>query len=291
MQQMTTPSAELTPASSATTTSQPLASFDLKGLCPASRDGAKRQAFGDSVPAVSPGAVPDPAHGTPAYEEMLCSNKIFGFASQYATHTLMNGATPRPQSTNLHCFHDAHPFTWAPIIDGAVYCSWSCRKAHLIETQSYHNTLALQNLPTKARKQSGILTEIKPSPPRMCLNIFGGPLTIEQFRAMAADESCSMDILPECLVTTKVLEGLVKERIVYELRKKQSDTETFKTVFDLGRSNTASDARMDTAGCSSTNSSLYYELDKTLKGAERAKAPQGGTRGPLGALMTKKKNG
>lgn len=227
----------------------------------------------------------------PPDEVNLCSHEIFGFASQYATHTLMDGVTPRPRSTNLHCFHDAHPFTWPPIIDGAVYCSWSCRKAHLIETQSYHNTLALQNLPTKARQQSGILTEIKPSPPRMCLDIFGGPLNIEQFRAMAADESCSMDILPECLVTAKVLEGLAKERIVYELRTKQSDTESFQTVFDRGRSGSSTDARMDTAGCSSINSSKYYELDKALKGADRSKATQGGARGPLGALMTRKKNG
>lgn len=217
------------------------------------------------------------------YEEMLCSCKIFGFASTYTTHTLMNGATPRPMSTKLHCFHDAHPFTWAPIIDGAVYCSWSCRKAHLIETQSYHNTLALQNLPTKARAQSGILTEIKPSPPRMCLDIFGGPLTIDEFRAMAADESRSMDILPECLIT---------QSVVYELRKQQSDTETFKTVFQSqGRGSGCSDSRMDTAGCSSANSSLYYELDKTLKGASPTKPPPGSARGPLGALMTKKKNG
>lgn len=217
------------------------------------------------------------------YEEMLCSSNIFGFDSKYTTHILMDGNTRRPMSTTLHCFHDAHPFSGAPVIDEYVYCSWSCRKAHLIETQSYHNTLALQGLPTKARKQSGILKEIKPSPPRMCLAIFGGPLSIEDFRAMSADESRSMDILPEYLIT---------EKVVYELKQQQSDTETFRKVFQSQcRSSASADVRMDTAGCSSANSTLYYELDRSLKGtvSQTKVAPTTGGRGPLGALMTKKK--
>ena len=93
-----------------------------------------------------------------------------------------------------------------------------------------------------------------------------------------------MDVLPEYLIT---------QRVVYELRVQQSDTETFRKVFQSQCRGTSSadSGRMDTAGCSSANSSLYYELDKSLKGSDRIKPPPGSSRGPLGALMTKKKNG
>lgn len=197
--------------------------------------------------------------------ELLCSSNVFGSSSQYTCHRVMNGA-PVPDTTDLHCYHDCHPFDGKPVVDEHVYCSWACRKAHLKETPSAHNTLMLQELATKARAQSGVCGEIHPAPARACLAIFGGPLSIAQFRAMSDSGGTSAFVVPEILMT---------QRVMYEVRNLETDAQSFKKMFDAHEQSAAPEAR--------TQEGLYHELD----GMNRAK---GNTlQSKLGSFMTKRK--
>lgn len=153
---------------------------------------------------------------------MLCSSEIFGFHFAYAAHELMDGESSVPARTHIHCFHCCHPFDGPPVVDEYIYCSWSCRKRNLMDQPSYHSQLQLQELPVKARQQGGILTDIQPSPHRASLRMFGGPYTIDEFRAIAADKTRSTDIARGHMIT---------ERMVHVLKTAQSDTEGFHRVF------------------------------------------------------------
>lgn len=209
----------------------------------------------------------DAAAPTPV-STSLCSSTVFGHDRQHATHMVLTGGAP-PARTDVLCFHCCHGFEWPPVCDGRyVYCSWACRKAHLLETPCSATHEALQALPTHARR-AGHLAPIKPAPPRETLSVFGGPLSIEEFRAVAGDPKRDAFVLPEHMVT---------ERVVFELRRQQSDAETYCQVFEQNRT----PLQHSTAGCNAHQDDYADVFDGIVASAK----PK---RNPLGALMTKKK--
>ena len=153
---------------------------------------------------------------------MLCSSEVFGYQWKYIAHELMDGESTIPASVNMACYHCCHQFSGPPVVDEQIYCSWSCRKADLMDHISYHSNLQLQELPVKARQRNGIITPIKPSPDRCSLRMFGGPLSIEEFRAIAANQSMSTDVARGTMIT---------ERMLHVIKTRQSDTEGFHRVF------------------------------------------------------------
>ena len=102
-----------------------------------------------------------------------------------------------PEKTDIHCWWCCNKFTCSPctlptkydslrkrFTFTGIFCSWNCVKAfnfekgdHLKYQRSELITLLIQQLYgiTKA-------INIKPSPPRQCLKIFGGYLSIDEFR-------------------------------------------------------------------------------------------------------------
>lgn len=215
-------------------------------------------------------------------ETMTCSAKVFGYDRHYTAHKLLDGKAKQvPDKTDLWCFHDCHPFDWRPVVDGEVYCSWACRKANLCESQSYHNQQALQNLPTKARHQSGLQGEIKRAPPRRALAVFGGPLSIADFRAYADKPRHEVSIVQEYLIT---------EAVLYEFKHPQSDKEGFKQVFE-GHVSGGRGERHVTAGCSNTPQNLYEQLDDDIRNGVDGLAPPRvlPPRSNLQRMMTRKK--
>lgn len=99
-------------------------------------------------------------------------------------------ASSWPATTHVLCWHCAHPFDTPPIprptgyhpalrrwtVKGN-YCSWGCAAA---DCPSQKESGHLHNLHQAVfgREQS-----IKAVPPRYLLKAFGGPMTIEEFRA------------------------------------------------------------------------------------------------------------
>lgn len=203
-----------------------------------------------------------------------CATKIFGIASEYHVHPVINGSQqPVPLKTDLWCYHDGHPFDTPPIVDEQVYCSWSCRKAYLKEHPSAHSTHMLQTLPMKAHKQSGISGGICAAPPKCALNRFGGPMTIEEFRKVAITGECLVVPVPSYRIT---------ETALVEIRRPQTQQETFQSIFDSNTqsmSGTAKGKESDTTG-----PNLFYQLDEMVRQDRREQAKTG-----MNSLLTKRR--
>lgn len=104
---------------------------------------------------------------------------------------------------NVCCWHCCHPFEGQPIplptaYDSrrdafrvmGVFCSWSCAKAYNRDNMRQHTSTS--HLLTLLRKRAtGVLAHTTPAPPRQTLTMFGGPLTIDEFRQRGPNNVCT----------------------------------------------------------------------------------------------------
>lgn len=111
-----------------------------------------------------------------------------------------------PETTSTACFWCAHPFTWKPSVipereEKGVYriygnfCSPSCAMAFLLNESldthvRWERIALLHRLYGKNYKSHRIF----PAPTRESLTLFGGPVTIEQYRATIEQEKIRIDI-------------------------------------------------------------------------------------------------
>jgi hypothetical protein len=105
--------------------------------------------------------------------------------------------TSWPETSDIHCWWCCHKFTCCPctlptkydqlrkrFTFTGIFCSWNCVKAYNFE-KGDHLKYQRSELITLLIKQMYGITKslgIKPAPPRQCLKIFGGYLTIDEFR-------------------------------------------------------------------------------------------------------------
>lgn len=90
-----------------------------------------------------------------------------------------------------HCWWCCHSFEWESLhfpyafVSNVFYttghfCSWGCMKAYAIERGKFEAC----SLITLLRKRTeGKITPIKMAPKRYCLEMFGGDVTIDEFRS------------------------------------------------------------------------------------------------------------
>ena len=102
-----------------------------------------------------------------------------------------------PQSTSVHCHWCCHRFSNVPVglpvrHVGGVYhvvgcfCSLECAAAHNFATRnSVDECLNRHGLLNALARQLGLSAggEVRPAPDRVVLSMFGGPMTIDEFRA------------------------------------------------------------------------------------------------------------
>ena len=102
-----------------------------------------------------------------------------------------------PEKTDIHCWWCCHKFDTCPctlpskydslrkrFTFTGIFCSWNCVKAYNFSIND-HLKYQRSELITLLIKQMYGITKainIKASPPRQCLKIFGGYLTIDEFR-------------------------------------------------------------------------------------------------------------
>lgn len=99
-----------------------------------------------------------------------------------------------PNRTDVHCWWCAHPFdtlpVGLPVARGAaheyllhgVYCSFSCMKAELATRSLHHRSVTAHLMQDMMREVYREFRPVQRAPPRCMLRVFGGELTIEQFR-------------------------------------------------------------------------------------------------------------
>ncbi len=132
-----------------------------------------------------------------------------------------------PQQIGVHCWHCCFPFNNTPIPypenyhNGkfkckGVFCSFNCVLAwHL---QYHGGSTSLIYYLRKKWHGKEMLSPIKPAPPKEVLNIFGGPLTIQEFRLNFEMPTETINILKHPIVFTndsvhKIMET-VKRRVI-----------------------------------------------------------------------------
>jgi len=120
----------------------------------------------------------------------------------------LNGSKKWPEKTDIWCWWCCHPFESAPIpcpikydqITGrfeikGIFCSWGCCAAYSVE--NYKSLTHVYTFKKKlvqeeeGNEESRMRTiggeKIKTAPNKIALNVFGGPLTIEEFRKYSED--------------------------------------------------------------------------------------------------------
>jgi len=161
-------------------------------------------------------SIPVPADTTTNYSDIL--NAVEGsqvserFTGEVMKEILTRSKTPT-YSSNTSCFWCCHPFSWThtvlPISYDAYetmytceghFCSPECALAYLyndcnlsdVSRWSRHALLA-----DMYRRLYGT-RELSPAPPRASLRMFGGPLSIEQFREHTSfrDDIVSVQLPP-----------------------------------------------------------------------------------------------
>ena len=87
------------------------------------------------------------------------------------------------------------------------FCSWSCIKAYALERYGLNKGgLICQNMTLFKKHTTGELTKTWPAPSRQALKVFGGTLTIEEFRKASGPNAPMVQMPNEVHITHEVVE-------------------------------------------------------------------------------------
>jgi len=116
----------------------------------------------------------------------------------FRTERVESNARRPPPDKNAWCWWCCHPFETTALalpveyddkrdLFGLVgaFCSWGCVKAYNADTTGYLSGRVANNITLLRKRVEGRVFPIKAAPPRQTLAVFGGPLSIEEFRSAA----------------------------------------------------------------------------------------------------------
>ena len=108
----------------------------------------------------------------------------------------------------MWCWWCCHPFNTEPLrfphkyddrtnkfCTSGNFCSWSCMKAYNMERPN--NGKTTMNIMIMRRKMYNSFGNIHIAPSRFRLQVFGGPMTIEEFRANQTVDTCEKTPIKE----------------------------------------------------------------------------------------------
>jgi hypothetical protein len=143
--------------------------------------------------------------------------------------------------SGIWCWHCCHPFDGPRIplpvayderLDvwrtKAAFCSFACAKAWNHDNEGHRSGMQGMLLTLFKKRTFGTLEAIVPAPPRCLLAVFGGAMSIEEFRA-ASGEKRIVSVLPQKMVpleqvvfdqgeTSKRIESSFKRRPAPDLQ-------------------------------------------------------------------------
>ena len=151
-----------------------------------------------------------------SYDELRSSSSLTQHVrrtSRFHSHTKLNTRTAEDfMSSDLACWTCCHTFT-GPVVPipssfdakenvfvvFGNFCSPACAKRHILDNPSHESGMMLVLMERLAREVFGH-THVVASPPRLSLAIFGGHLSIDNFRALS--ERCETTIVKPPYVNT-----------------------------------------------------------------------------------------
>lgn len=137
-----------------------------------------------------------------------------------------------PASTDQWCWHCCHPFQGQPLpmpigyddrrkvfhVTG-TFCGWACMKAHNMASSSYMKSIHANHISLFHWRCTGKLRGIRCAPPRQALRVFGGRMSIQEFRD-AGNTDVEYCLLPPRMV--------LHEHVVHE--QKMSSRRSWQTA-------------------------------------------------------------
>lgn len=127
-----------------------------------------------------------------------------------------------PSRTDKWCWHCCHPFDGQPLPQPFKYddrrdvyhvrgtfCSWPCMKAHNLDSCSYMKPVCANVITLFYKRCTGQLRGIRSAPPKHALRVFGGTMSIEEFRA-ASGKPLEYCVLPPRMV--------LHEHVIHEVQ-------------------------------------------------------------------------
>ena len=131
--------------------------------------------------------------------------------------------TDWPQRTDTWCWWCCHPFDGSPLplpfkYDSrrdvfhvmGTFCSWACMKAYNSDSASYLKNVTATNITLFHKRCTGRLAGVHPAPPRITLKVFGGTMTIDEFRAASAHDSTYRLLPPRMILHSQAVEENVR---------------------------------------------------------------------------------
>lgn len=164
-----------------------------------------------------------------ARRDMDRQSKHTPFRLHCETATLFTADVPLntwPERTGFACWHCCHTFDALPIpipkskrlgendalstytVYG-IFCSCNCAVTYILERNTYDQQLLLMRFKEMMIRVFGMLSTdvfaLEPAPPRIFLTMFGGHLTIEEFRAKSLVARTTL-LTPPFISYTMILE-------------------------------------------------------------------------------------
>lgn len=117
-----------------------------------------------------------------------------------------------PREAAGWCWYCCHPFEGPPLpmptkyddrkdefwVTG-TFCSWACMKAFNLESKSYMQTVTANIITLFRWRCTGQLSGIRAAPPRLALDVFGGHMSIREFREASA-KATEFCVLPPRMI-------------------------------------------------------------------------------------------
>ena len=180
------------------------------------------------------------------YVERRCSQSITQYVDRegrfHSLAELNSRSAEDYASTDLCCWHCTHRFD-GPVVPlpktydagkrcfvvFGCFCSLSCSKAFLCEHPTFETGIQIILLERMAAEVYGV-SDVVASPPRLALSCFGGPYSLERFRAMATRGEVAVRAPP--FVSSYMV---CEERALEEARASAMDGVSMSSVRGLRR--------------------------------------------------------
>ena len=155
-----------------------------------------------------------------------------------------------PQTTSIHCYWCCHRFDNTPVgipvklVDQkffvvGCYCSLDCAMAYNIHSRESNIEIwERHNLINLLAKKLGV-ENVKPSPTRLALSMFGGHLSIEEFRSFSQSNKLINVNFPPMMTLTQQIEEINESDVNNDYRYIPVDTDRinrYKEKIHLKRS-------------------------------------------------------
>lgn len=137
-----------------------------------------------------------------------------------------------PASTSVHCYWCCHRFSNVPVgiplsyneelakfMVYGCFCSCECAAAYNLESKESADELMMRHsLINMLARELGYQKVVRPAPSRLILTMFGGPMTIDEFREVCHTSRLVLVNFPPMMTITQQVEEISQKDLRSEYR-------------------------------------------------------------------------